>query len=73
MALYGTDANWLATTLAVMFGTVAAFPISPGRHSGRPWQETLVTAGFLKVSMSVVAVLFLVWGRWASAPTAHEA
>src|SRR5262245_9596579 len=45
-ALYATYANWLVTTLAAIFGTAALSPITAAGHSGRPWQEILVTAGF---------------------------
>jgi len=60
MALYGTYANWLTTALGAAFGTAAASPISAAGYSGQPWQETLVTAGFLSVSISIVAATVLV-------------
>ena len=63
MALYGTYANWLTTLLGAFFGTAAASPVTAAGHSGKPWQETLVTAGFLSVSISIVAATVLVlWG-----------
>jgi hypothetical protein len=46
-ALYGTYANWLVTTLAAAFGTAALSPITGADHSGQPWQDGLVTVGFL--------------------------
>jgi hydroxylaminobenzene mutase len=62
-ALYGTYANWLTTTLAAMFGTAAANPISAAGHHGQPWQENLVAAGFLSVAVSIIAASLLVlWG-----------
>src|SRR5262245_28815231 len=72
MALYGTYANWL-TTLGAAFGTAAASPITAAGHSGKPWQETLVTAGFLSVSISIVAATPLVlWGLRAKASQVSE-
>jgi hydroxylaminobenzene mutase len=66
--LYGTYVNWLVTTLAAVFGTAALSPISSAGHSGQPWQESLVTAGFISVSVAIVASLALVlWGLRARA------
>jgi hydroxylaminobenzene mutase len=62
-ALYGTYVNWLITTLAAVFGTAALSPISAAGHSGKPWQESLVTAGFQSVSVVIVAAsLLILWG-----------
>jgi (hydroxyamino)benzene mutase len=62
-ALLGTYLNWLVTILAAAFGTAADSPISAARHSGRPWQETLVSSGFLLVSISISASSVLIlWG-----------
>src|SRR6266567_5580017 len=66
--LYGTYVNWLVTTLAAVFGTAALSPISAAGHSGQPWQEILVTAGFLSVGVVIVASSVLVlWGLRAKA------
>jgi (hydroxyamino)benzene mutase len=62
MALYATYANWLFTTLGAGFGTAASSPITSAGHRGQPWQESLVTAGFL--SVSVVAIAFSVLVLW---------
>ena len=51
IVLYGTYANWFVTTLAGVFGTAALSPITGAGHSGRPWQENLVTTGFLTVGV----------------------
>jgi hydroxylaminobenzene mutase len=68
-ALYGTYFNWLATTLAAAFGTAALSPITAAGHSGQPWQETLVTAGFVSVGIVIVISSALVlWGLRSSAP-----
>jgi hydroxylaminobenzene mutase len=62
-ALYGTYVNWLFTTLAAVFGTAALSPITGAGHTGKPWQENLVTAGFLSVGLAIVACsLLLLWG-----------
>jgi (hydroxyamino)benzene mutase len=61
--LYGTYVNWLFTTLAAVFGTAALSPITAAGHTGKPWQESLVTAGFLSVGLAIVACsLLLLWG-----------
>jgi len=67
-ALCSTYGNWFVTTLAAIFGTAALSPITGAGHSGRPWQESLVTVGFLTVGITIVtfAVLFL-WGLRARA------
>lgn len=54
-ALYGTYANWAVTLLAAIFGTAAMSPITASGRSGQPWQETLVTFGFMSVGIAIVA------------------
>ena len=62
-ALYGSYVNWLVTTLAAIFGTAALSPISSAGHTGQPWQEDVVTAGFITVGIVIVASAVLVlWG-----------
>jgi hydroxylaminobenzene mutase len=62
-ALYGTYMNWVVTTLAAVFGTAALSPITAAGHSGRPWQEGLVTVGFVSIGAVMVASSLLVlWG-----------
>ena len=62
-ALYGTYMNWFVTALAAIFGTAALSPLTAAGHSGQPWQESLVTAGFLSVGVVIVASSLLVlWG-----------
>ena len=61
--LYSAYANWLVTTLAAVFGTGALSPVTAPGYHGRPWQETLVTAGFMSVGVVIVASsLLLLWG-----------
>ncbi len=73
-ALYGTYVNWLVTTLAAIFGTAALSPITAAGHSGRPWQENLVAAGFVSVGIVIVASSLLVlWGLRARAVAVIDA
>jgi (hydroxyamino)benzene mutase len=67
-AIYGTYANWLVTTLAAAFGTGALSPITAAGRSGQPWQESLVTVGFLTVGLATVtSSLLVLWGLRARA------
>jgi hydroxylaminobenzene mutase len=62
-ALYGTYVNWLVTTLAAVFGTGALSPVTAPGYKAHPWQESLVTAGFMSVGIVIVASSLLVlWG-----------
>jgi hydroxylaminobenzene mutase len=62
-ALYGTYANWAFTTLAAIFGTAALSPITGAGHSGQPWQETVVTIGFMSVGVAIiVSSILILWG-----------
>jgi (hydroxyamino)benzene mutase len=68
MVLYGTYGNWAMTTLAAIFGTAALSPITAAGHSGQPWQESLVTAGFMSIGVAIVgASAILLWGFRARA------
>jgi len=63
LMLYGTYGNWLATTLAAMFGTAANTPIAAAGHHGQLWQENLIAAAFLSIAVVMVASSLLVlWG-----------
>ena len=62
-ALYGTYVNWAVTTLAAVFGAGSLSPITGAGHSALPWQETVVTAGFMTVGIAIIAASVLVlWG-----------
>jgi (hydroxyamino)benzene mutase len=62
-ALYGTYANWGFTTLAAIFGTGALSPITAPGRSAHPWQESLITFGFMSVGLGIIAATILVlWG-----------
>ncbi|SFQ33024.1 hydroxylaminobenzene mutase [Bradyrhizobium sp. Ghvi] len=66
--LYGTYGNWVFTTLAALLGTAALSPITAAGHSGKPWQEALVTLGFISVGLTVVvASVTVLWGLRGSA------
>jgi hydroxylaminobenzene mutase len=68
IVLYGTYGNWFVTTLAAVFGTAALSPLTGAGHSGQPWQETLVTVGFISVGIAIVAAAGTVlWGLRARA------
>ena len=61
--LYGTYMNWVVTTLAAIFGTGALSPITAPGRTGQPWQETLITAGFMSVGIVIVfSTALILWG-----------
>jgi hydroxylaminobenzene mutase len=67
-ALYGAYANWAVTTLAAILGTTAMTPITAAGYGAGPWQESLVTFGFMSVGIVIVACSVLVlWGLRRSA------
>jgi len=62
-ALYGTYANWVVTTLAAILGTGAMSPIAAPGRAALPWQEGLVTVGFMSVGLAIIAAALLaLWG-----------
>ena len=61
-ALYGTYGNWLVTTLAAILGTAAMSPITAAGHSAQPWQECMVTFGFMSVGIVIIASSILILG-----------
>jgi hydroxylaminobenzene mutase len=68
LALYGTYMNWFSVTLAAIFGTGALSPITAPDRTALPWQEKLVTAGFMSVGLAIVAcTILLLWGFRAKA------
>ena len=61
--LYGSYMNWVFTTLAAIFGTGALSPITAPGRAGQPWQEALVTAGFMSVGIVIVfSTILILWG-----------
>jgi hydroxylaminobenzene mutase len=61
--LYGAYANWVVTTIAAIIGTAALSPITAAGHAAQPWQEIIVTLGFMSVGIVIVSSSVLVlWG-----------
>jgi hydroxylaminobenzene mutase len=70
LALYGCYMNWFFVVLAAVFGTGALSPITAPGLNAQPWQEKLITAGFMSVGLAIVAcTLLLLWGFRSKAPT----
>jgi len=70
-ALYGTYVNWVFTTLAAILGTGALSPITAPGRIAKPWQETLVTAGFMSVGIVIViSTILILWGLRAKSSQA---
>ena len=68
LALYGAYMNWFFVLLAAVFGTGALSPITAPGLQALPWQEKLITAGFMSVGLAIVAcTLLLLWGFRAKA------
>jgi hydroxylaminobenzene mutase len=62
-ALYGTYGNWLVTSIAGGFGAAANSPITSAGHHAQSWQESFVAAGFLSVTLAMLATSVLIlWG-----------
>lgn len=63
LALYGTYSNWATTTLAAIFGAGSLSLVTGAGHSALPWQELMVTLGFVSVGLSMLATAALaLWG-----------
>lgn len=61
--LGGTYGNWAVTTTAAMLGTAALSPITGAGHTATPWQEALVTLGFVTIGLAIIAAsVLLLWG-----------
>lgn len=70
LVLYGAYANWAVTLLAAVLGTGAMTPIAAAGRSAAPWQEMLVSIGFVSVALSIIgASLLLLTGLRANART----
>jgi (hydroxyamino)benzene mutase len=69
--LGGTYGNWAVTTIAAILGTAALSPITGAGHGAAPWQEGLVTVGFVMIGLAIIsASVLLLWGlrKEATAP-----
>lgn len=72
--LCGTYGNWAVTTLAAVLGTGALSPVTAADRGAAPWQETLVTAGFISIGLAIIAAsILLLWGLRGKAALAHDA
>jgi hydroxylaminobenzene mutase len=61
--LYGTYVNWSIATLAAGFGATSLSPITGAGHGALPWQETVVTFGFITVGIAMIAsAVLILWG-----------
>jgi hydroxylaminobenzene mutase len=58
---FGFTANWLATLLAAIWGAGSeTMPIAGAGHSAAPWQEGLVAALLIALSLATIAGVALV-------------
>ena len=72
--LCGTYGNWAVTTLAAILGTGALSPVTAAGRGAAPWQEALVTAGFISIGLAIIAAsILLLWGLRGKAALAHDA
>ena len=63
MSLYAAYVNWVTTALAAWLGTAALSPITGAGHTGRAWQEALITALFMSVGITaVLSTVMVLWG-----------
>lgn len=68
--LAGTYGNWAVTTTAAMLGTAALSPITGAGHTAAPWQEIVVTCGFVMIGLAIItASALLLWGFGSKAVT----
>lgn len=72
--LCGTYGNWAVTTLAAVLGTGALSPITAAGRGAAPWQETLVTIGFVSIGLAIIAAsILLLWGLRGKAALSRDA
>lgn len=70
-ALSGAYANWVTTLFAAAVGTKSMTLLSGAGYGGSPWQEALVTAGFITVGIAMLAAsIMMLWGLRRAAPAA---
>ena len=62
-ALYGAYANWAVTVVAAILGAAALSPITAAGYRAPPWEEAIVTLGFVSVGIAMVgASAIMLWG-----------
>lgn len=60
---YGTVANWVSTTLAAVWNTGQLTPIHGAEPNALPWQESIVSAGLLSLTVAmIIGTLLLMIG-----------
>ncbi len=69
-ALVGTYGNWATVTLAAILGASSLSPITGAGHRALPWQEGLVTAGFLTIGVAIIACSVIVLRGLRKTPAA---
>jgi hydroxylaminobenzene mutase len=57
---FGTTANWLTTLLAAVWGTGRMTPLAAPGLKGLPWQEAVISAGLIALSVAMVVGTALV-------------
>jgi len=57
---FGTTANWVTTLLAAVWGTGRMTPLAAAGLKGLPWQETVVSAGLIALSVAMLVGTALV-------------
>jgi hydroxylaminobenzene mutase len=63
LLVYGTFANWLFVLLGGVFGAGRMMPLAGGGMTAQPWQELVVGAGLVSISVAmVVGCGLLAWG-----------
>ena len=68
LLLFGSWGNWAVVTTAAILGTGALSPITAAGRAAAPWQEMLVTAGFVVIGLAVIAAaVLLLWGLRSTA------
>ena len=63
LLLYGTFANWVSVLLGAAFGAGRLMPIAGGGMTAQPWQEFVVGAGLISLSLAMILGCgLLTWG-----------
>ena len=63
LLLYGTFANWVSVLLGAAFGAGGLMPIAGGGMTAQPWQEFVVGAGLISLSLAMLLGCgLLTWG-----------
>ena len=66
-ALYGGIANWAVTLGAAVLGTSSMTPLAGKGFAAAPWQEILISVGFVSVGLAMLVMAGLaLWGLRAA-------